>query len=133
MTWKVCIVGAGIGAQHLKGYAALPDRFTVHSICELDAQRGRALAATQARTGFTNDFAAALADPEIDIIDICLPPHLHFSTCMAALEAGKKVVCEKPMVASLRDADRLAVKVAETAGFRCSSIALVSARHSLAR
>tara|TARA_R110002110_G_scaffold138621_11_gene324823 strand:+ start:12113 stop:13177 length:1065 start_codon:yes stop_codon:yes gene_type:complete len=117
MTWKVCIVGAGIGAQHLKGYAALPDRFTVHSICELDAQRGRALAATQARTGFTNDFAAALADPEIDIIDICLPPHLHFSTCMAALEAGKKVVCEKPMVASLRDADRLAVKVAETAGF----------------
>jgi len=117
MTWKVCIVGAGIGAQHLKGYAALPDRFTVHSICELDAARGRALAATQARTGFISDFAAALTDPEIDIIDICLPPHLHFRTCMAALEAGKKVVCEKPMVASLRDADLLAAKVAETRGF----------------
>lgn len=117
MTWNVCIVGAGIGAQHLKGFAALPDRFTVHSVCDIDADRGRALAATQARTGFTADFAGALANPEIDIIDICLPPHLHFSTCLQALEAGKKVVCEKPMVASLRDADLLAAKMAETGGF----------------
>ena len=117
MTWNVCIVGAGIGAQHLKGYAALPDRFTVHSVCELDEKRGRDLAATLPGVGFTNDFAATLANPDIDIIDICLPPHLHFRTCMQALEAGKKVVCEKPMVASLRDADLLAAKMQETNGF----------------
>ena len=117
MTHQVCIVGAGIGTQHLAGYLAVPDHFTVHSICDLDEARGRALAATHPGVGYTADFQAALDNPDIDIIDICLPPHLHYKTCMAALEAGKKVVCEKPMVASLREADLLAAKVAETDGF----------------
>lgn len=117
MTYTVSIVGAGIGAQHLAGYAALPDRFRVKNICELDKARGRGLAAQYDGVGFTSDLAGVLADPEIDIVDICLPPHLHFRACMEALDAGKKVVCEKPLVSSLRDADLLAAKVRETGGF----------------
>lgn len=113
---RVCIVGAGIGAEHAAGYAALPDRFAIHSICDLDAARGRALAdAYGAR--FTTNLDGVLADPTVDIVDICLPPHLHFGACMAALDAGKKVICEKPLVGSLAEADALATKLETTSGF----------------
>ena len=117
MTFSVCIVGAGIGAKHLAGFAELPDQFSVHSVCDLNEDRGKALAADYPGVGFTTDLAAVLANLDIDIVDICLPPHLHFSSCMAALEAGKKVICEKPLVASLQQADLLADKVKETKGF----------------
>ena len=64
----------------------------------------------------TDDFTAVLADPTIDIVDICLPPHLHLETCLAALDAGKVVICEKPLVASLAEADQIAAKLSETRG-----------------
>ncbi len=116
MTRTVSIVGAGIGAQHLAGYTQLPQHFFVSSVCDLDEARGSALADKYEGASWTNDFAAILADAEIDIVDICLPPHLHFKFCMDALDAGKIVVCEKPLVSSLSEADQLAAKVAETNG-----------------
>ena len=97
---NVAIIGAGIGEKHLSGFAQLPDKFTVRVICDLDENRGRELATSQEGVGFTRDLAEVLSDPTIDIVDICLPPHLHFSACVDALEAGKKVICEKPLVAS---------------------------------
>lgn len=48
-----------------------------------------------------------LADPEIDLIDICLPPHLHRSAAEAAFKAGKHVLCEKPLALSADDCDAL--------------------------
>lgn len=113
---NVAIIGAGIGKKHLAGFAELPDTFTVSYICDLDEERGKTLAVTHPGVGFTTDLAEVLADPKVDIVDICLPPHLHFNTCMDALDAGKKVICEKPLVTSLREADQLAAKVAETGG-----------------
>ena len=114
MIRRVSIVGAGIGAQHLAGFAQLPDRFAVASICDLDTARAEALAAHHPGVAVTTDLAGVLADPAIDIVDICLPPHLHFRACMDALGAGKDVICEKPLVTSLEEADQLAAKVAET-------------------
>lgn len=110
----VAIVGAGIGAEHLKGYLALPDRFRVAAICDLDAARGQALAATSPGTAYTENMDDVLADPAIDIVDICLPPHLHLQASLAALDAGKHVICEKPLVANLAEADALAEKARAT-------------------
>lgn len=112
---SVSIVGAGIGAAHLAGYLALPDRFRVASICDLDAARAHALADPHGIPVVT-DMAEVLSDPAIDIVDICLPPHLHLDACLAALDAGKHVVCEKPLVTSLAQADRLIAKEAESPG-----------------
>ena len=53
------------------------------------------------------NFEDVLKIKEIDIIDICLPPHLHFSACKKSLEAGKHVICEKPLVSSLEEIDEL--------------------------
>jgi predicted dehydrogenase len=112
---NVSIVGAGIGAAHLAGYLALPDRFHVASICDLNADRAKALADPHGIPVLT-EMARILSDPKIDIVDVCLPPHLHMSACLAALDAGKHVVCEKPLVASLADADKLIAKEATSPG-----------------
>lgn len=103
----VAIVGAGIGEQHLEGYLALPDRFRVSTVCDLDEARAAALAASAGDCRTATDFEAVLADPQIALVDICLPPHLHFDAATRALKAGKHVVCEKPLAASLHEVDRL--------------------------
>lgn len=105
MALTVAILGAGIGAQHLEAYRALPERFHVKTLCDIDAARAASLLSAQMTC--TTDQNAALTDPEIDLIDICLPPHLHFEACAAALRAGKHVICEKPLVPSLAETDRL--------------------------
>ncbi|MDD9922631.1 MAG: Gfo/Idh/MocA family oxidoreductase [Boseongicola sp.] len=115
MPYRVAVVGAGIGAEHLVGYAQLPNRFEIAAICDLNMDRAKPLA-EQYACELTADLDAVLADPAIDIVDVCLPPHLHLDVSCRALEAGKAVVCEKPLVASLAEADILATKIAETKG-----------------
>lgn len=108
---RVAIIGSGIGREHLRAYLQLPDDYAVSVVCDLDQARAHTAieqeGADPSVTKVTSDYDSVLARADIDMIDICLPPHLHFDTSMQALEAGKHVVCEKPLVSSLRDADRL--------------------------
>ncbi|MCR8723974.1 Gfo/Idh/MocA family protein [Frigidibacter sp. ROC022] len=110
---RVAVVGAGIGAQHLEGYLALPDRFTVSHVCDLDRDRAQPLC-DRSGAAYAPDLDSVLADESVDIVDICLPPHLHFSAVEAVLKAGRHAVCEKPLVASLAEADALIALSAET-------------------
>ena len=104
---RVAIIGAGIGREHLWAYQALPERYEVAVVCDRDEARAREITAG---TDIAVETAVetVLADPSIDIADVCLPPFLHLPITVQALEAGKHVVCEKPMVASLAEADQLA-------------------------
>jgi len=104
---RVAIVGAGIGREHLTAYQQLADRFTVKTLCDLDESRALEVLGASPDTQYTASFTEVLADSTIDLIDVCLPPHLHFEYCEKALLAGKSVVCEKPLVSSVSDADRL--------------------------
>ncbi len=101
---RVAIIGAGIGREHLAGYRALPDQFEVGLICDRDESRAAEIAGG---LPISSDLSSVLADPAIDLIDICLPPHLHVSTVLAGLEAGKHVICEKPLAMSLADVDAI--------------------------
>lgn len=103
---RVAILGAGIGREHLAGYQALPARYQVAAMVDLDTARARTVVG-DLPIRIEASAEAVLADPTIELIDVCLPPHLHLPFAVKALEAGKHVVCEKPMVASLADADRL--------------------------
>lgn len=111
---RVGIVGAGIGAEHFQAYLALTDRFEVRYMCDLDDARAAQAVSGRKAVTITRNLGQILADPEIDLVDICLPPHLHLSACSAALQAGKDVICEKPLVASLAEADQLADMMQQT-------------------
>lgn len=62
-----------------------------------------------------DDFDRLLADPDIDVIDICLPPAAHAEATVAALNAGKHVFCEKPISLNPEDADRMC-RAADSSG-----------------
>ena len=115
---RVAVLGAGVGREHLRAWLALPDRFDVRTLVDLDGARAEAVLAAEApgraiRIG--TDLDAALADPEIDLVDVCLPPHLHAEISIRALGAGKHVVCEKPLATSLAEVDAMLV-AAEASG-----------------
>ena len=61
------------------------------------------------------EFAELLADPTIDLVDICLPPAAHCDAVCEALKAGKHVFCEKPIALNANDAKRM-VRTAEQSG-----------------
>ena len=104
---NVAIIGAGIGREHLQAFQQLPECFNVHTLCDLDQPRAMEVLKTAPDTSYTDSLEQVLKNKDIELIDICLPPHLHFETCERSLLAGKSVICEKPLVSSVRDADRL--------------------------
>ncbi len=110
----VAVIGAGIGGQHLDGFRALPGSYSIRAICDLNVERARDRVQEGEDITVTDDYASVLADPSVELVDICLPPHLHFTMTKAALEAGKNVICEKPLVRSLAEADLLEEVIART-------------------
>jgi len=104
----IALVGAGwAGNRHAAGYRALPDRGQIVAV--VDARL--AVAQERARewnvTFATSDLDAALAQPDVQAVDICLPHTLHATVAEAALAAGKHVLVEKPFATSLDEADAM--------------------------
>ena len=108
--YQVAIIGTNIGSKHYEAFQKLSDRFKVHTICGLTKGAIDKILESNNQTKISLDFEEVLKIKEIDIIDICLPPHLHFSACKKALEAGKHVICEKPLVSNLKEIDELEKK-----------------------
>jgi predicted dehydrogenase len=96
----VAVVGVGwCGAQHVKAF--LHNRMVeVRLLCGRDEARARDRLATQGvdvpAARFTRRFADVLAAPDVDIVSIATPNHLHASQAVAAARAGKHVLLEKP-------------------------------------
>ena len=98
---EICIGMAGAGRAAELHLSALK-RFGGLPICRkhIIARRWEQINEMKNRFGFQNastDFDDLLNDPEIDVIDVCTPPYVHESMVLAALEAGKHVICEKPL------------------------------------
>ena len=105
--YQVAIIGTNIGAKHFKDFQKVSDRFNVHTLCGLTREAIDKILVSNKDTKISLNFDDVLKVKEIDIIDICLPPHLHFSACIKSLRAGKHVICEKPLVSSLMEVDEL--------------------------
>jgi predicted dehydrogenase len=63
------------------------------------------------------DGMSLIADPEIELVDICVPVYLHKQYALAAIAAGKNVLCEKPLARNSADAQEIAA-AAEKAGIK---------------
>jgi predicted dehydrogenase len=59
-------------------------------------------------TTYATEYRKILQDPTLDVVDILLPHYLHADCVIAALQAGKHVICEKPLAITTRDIDRIA-------------------------
>ena len=105
--YQVAIIGTNIGAKHYEDFQKVSDKFNVHTICGLTREAIDNILISNNETQISLNFDEVLEIKEIDIIDICLPPHLHFSACKKSLEAGKHVICEKPLVSNLKEIDEL--------------------------
>jgi predicted dehydrogenase len=79
----------------------------LHCLVDSNAETARKLALAWGFENSADDWRALCADPEIDVVDICTPNHLHLEMALAAIEAGKHVYCEKPLALSAKDARRI--------------------------
>ncbi|GAC1356974.1 MAG: Gfo/Idh/MocA family oxidoreductase [Ktedonobacteraceae bacterium] len=99
------VIGMGwMGEVHSRAYRALPDRFhesgiSPHLLVCADAVEARAQAAQQ-RFGFeryTTDWREVIADPSVEVINVAAPNGMHLEIIQAAAQAGKAILCEKPV------------------------------------
>jgi predicted dehydrogenase len=113
---RVAVVGTGVGKAHLQGYARIPELYDVVAVCDLDEAKARAMAANFGVARYTTNFSELLGSGDVDIVDICTPPNTHRSLIEEALAAGLHVICEKPLVGSLAEADAVAAAQAKARG-----------------
>jgi len=108
---RVAMIGYGfMGAAHSQGWRTAPRFFDLPAEPELAVIVGRdAARVEEARIRFgwqraETDWRAVVADPAIDVVDICTPGDSHAEIAIAALEAGKHVLCEKPLANTVEEA-----------------------------
>lgn len=115
---KIGIIGLGfMGGMHFSNYVKMPG-VEVVAICDIvkETLEGGFLNAGGNIGGLDlggvdidklkkyRNGMSLIKDPELDIVDICLPTYLHAKYTIAALKAGKNVMCEKPIARTLEDA-----------------------------
>lgn len=103
---RVGLIGCGfMGRMHSEVYGAL-DEVDLVAACDIRIEEAEKAAAPH-RAEAVTAYQALIQDPAIDVIDICLPTYLHEEVAVAALRAGKHVVCEKPMALTSASAQQM--------------------------
>lgn len=103
---KVAVVGTGfIGPAHIEALRRNPN-IEVAALCEVNEELAKAKA-SQLGIEKAMVFEDMLKDSSIQAVHICTPNFLHYAQSKAVLEAGKHVVCEKPLATKLEEAEEL--------------------------
>ncbi len=104
---KVGLIGCGnIGAGgHLPAYAHVPEAELV-AVCDAVGELAHAAAERSGAAAYT-DYRRLLEREDIRVVDICVPTYLHAQAAIAAIKAGKHVLCEKPIAHTLEAADAM--------------------------
>ena len=112
---NVGMIGAGfVGKLHSVAYAAMPMFFwpppaipVRKMIADATEDLAREAAQRFGFEGYTGDWRRLVRDPEIHIVDIAVPNNLHAEMAIAAAEAGKHILCEKPLARTAPEARRM--------------------------
>ncbi|WP_251478174.1 Gfo/Idh/MocA family protein [Stenotrophomonas lactitubi] len=109
----IAIVGTGmIAAVHRR--AALLAGADIRGVAASSPQRALEVAQSWNVPRAYRDIEEVVADPQVQVVHVCTPNHLHHPMAQAALQAGKHVICEKPLATTLEDAEALAALAAAT-------------------
>jgi predicted dehydrogenase len=122
---KVAVIGNGTIANSQHGPAYLKNPLSEIKYC-VDIIPERAQAFREKFNGeyAITDYHEAIADPEVDIVSVCVPNYLHAPITIDSLKAGKHVLCEKP--AALNYAEASAMKKAADDNHRILNIGVVN-------
>ena len=107
-TVKVGIAGLGRSGWdiHASILESLPEMYRIIAVCDpLEERRKEAIEKFGCRA--YSDFDSLIKDDEVELVVVATPSYLHASCTIRALEAGKNVVCEKPMATNLAEADAM--------------------------
>jgi UDP-N-acetylglucosamine 3-dehydrogenase len=104
---KVGVIGCGSIAKHrhLPEYAR-NEQVEIVAVCDIVEDRVNEFGELYKAKAYTN-YEEILANPDIDAISVCTPNYLHAPISIAALNAGKHVLCEKPMATSRVEAEQM--------------------------
>jgi len=110
---KTAVFGTGfMGRVHSEAIRRLGN-VEIVAIAASSDEKARKFADEVNVEGATGDYRTLLADPTLDAVHVCTPNALHFPMAMAALEAGKNVLCEKPLATTVAEAEQLVAKAKE--------------------
>lgn len=106
-TLRVAVIGCGVIApSHIEGFRSFPG-VEVVALCDLDLAKAQALASRYGIGSVVADYQQTLARPDVDCVAICTDHASHAPIAVAALQAGKHVLCEKPLGESLSAVDTM--------------------------
>lgn len=122
---NIAIIGTGnISPNHIEGYLKFPERCKIVALVDIYPEKAeekkRKFNLTDVKV--YSSHKDILDDKTIDVFDVCTPPYVHASITIDALEAGKHVLCEKPMASSLQECDAM-IAAAKKSGKTLSIIA----------
>ena len=114
MTIRVGIIGCGKIAQvrHIPEYAANPNT-EVYGFYDINLARAEELAKQYGGKAFAT-YEELLADESIEAVSVCAANHVHAEITIAALKAGKHVLCEKPMAVTLPECEAMVAAAKES-------------------
>ena len=114
MSIRVGIIGCGKIAQvrHIPEYAANPN-VEVYGFYDINQERTAALAKQYGGKAFAS-YEELLADETIEAVSVCTANHAHAEVTIAALKAGKHVLCEKPMAVTLEECEAMVAAAKES-------------------
>jgi predicted dehydrogenase len=113
---RIGVIGAGAIATlgHIPGFQRLPD-VQVAAICDANVARAQNVAVQFGIPAVYEDYQSLLVEADLEAITVAVPNALHAAVTLAALEAGKHVLCEKPLATTVEDGQAMVV-AAERAG-----------------
>lgn len=105
---KFCILGAGaMGNTHVTGVRANGSEHAEYvAVCDIDKERCDAFAEKYGLKAYY-DFDEMLKDDSIEVVDVCLPSFMHEKFAVAAADAGKNILVEKPVAFTLEEAENI--------------------------
>jgi len=121
---RIAIVGTGnIAHAHVQGYLTFPERCEIVALVDIVPEKAQRMKEKYGlNADVYDDHQQILGRTDIDLVDVCTPPYVHASISINSLRAGKNVVCEKPMAASLEECDAM-LRARDESGRQLSIIA----------
>lgn len=106
---RMGIIGAGMAFErlHFPAYQKLQDKFEIKAVCDIDINKAKYWGSKLglSKNDIYNDFRKMITRDDIDAYDIMVPIEINFETTEAVAEAGKPIICEKPLAATKKQAE----------------------------